>query len=522
MWYSNSPEICSLRPYLALTNRVFLPENEGIYTIAEYIESLLVSRLPNPIRLVVLYIGLALVRIDLLSRERARRTTKLAWPRIVTGIARMSKNAVDVAMVGIALGSTAIAGVGFAGPYWGFAFAVGGGIAAGTIALVSQRFGAKEFGDLGQAVRSSAIIVVVITIPITAFFSLFSVELISILSSDPEVVRFGSTYLQIVSLGIPFAALNLIGSRVFIGIDDAWTPMVLRSGGAIANIAFNAVLIFGFDLGVTGAAMGTVLSNVLVTGIFMIALVAGRLPVIGSFPVQIDPFGTYINLEIIKQLIEIGTPVVGRSLVWTVAEFPMLAIVAIFGSDVVAAFVIARRIWGLMNTPGWGFGLAASSLVGQKLGTGDEGTAEAYGHEIIRFAVAVYLVSAAVVFLFAEPIVVSFVGSPTDPSVGVAVSLVSVACIAVVLQGVSGGAAGPLDASGDTRWPFYSQAFGMFCCSIPLTYLGATTSLGLYGLYLAFIAETAVPAALNYYRFSTNKWKEVSRSYRVNSSVSDD
>ncbi|MFC6724552.1 MATE family efflux transporter, partial [Halobium palmae] len=93
-------------------------------------------------------------------------------------------------------------------------------------------------------------------------------------------------------------------------------------------------------------------------------------------------------------------------------------------------------------------------------------------------------------------------------------TLVYAACVAVVLQGVSGGAAGPLDASGDTRVPFYAQAVGMFGVSIPLTYLGAHTSLGLIGLYLAFVAETSVPAAINYYRFATGRWKRISRDYR--------
>ncbi len=479
-------------------------------------------RIPNPIRLVVLCIGRVLVRVGLVNSERARRTTELAWPRIVTGVARMSKNAVDVAMVGIALGSTAIAGVGLAGPYWGLAFAAGGGLAAGTIALVSQRFGAGELDELGQTVRTSVVIVVGLTVPISVVFFLFPTELISVLSDDAAVIDFGASYLRLVGLGVPFAALNLIGSRVFIGVDDAWTPMVVRSGGAISNLLLNAVLILGLNLGVVGAAIGTVASNVLVTATFALLLLGGRVPGGPEIPIRIDPFGPYLDANLGRQLLEIGTPVVGRNLVWTVAEFPMLAILALFGSEVVAAFVIARRIWGLMNTPGWGFGLAASSLVGQKLGSGDETAAEAYGREIIRFAVAVYLLSAGIVFVFTEPIVVAFVGSPDDPSVPVAVSLVSVACVAIVLQGVSGGAAGLLDASGDTRWTFFSQAFGMFCCSIPLTYLGATTPLGLTGLYLAFVAETALPAALNYYRFASNTWKEVSRGYRVDTSVADD
>lgn len=469
-------------------------------------------RLSNPLRVVVLYIGLALVRADLIEPEQARRTTHLAWPRILTGIARMSKNAVDIAMVGVAVGSAGIAGVGFASPFWGLAFAAGGGIAAGTIALVSQRYGAKRLGAVDRAVRSSAVIVVAITLPLIAIFWVFGGDLVALLSNDTEAVALGATYLRIVAFGIPFAALNLIGSRVFLGVDDAKTPMILRSGGAIANAVINGVMIFGLDLGVAGAAIGTVLSNALVTGIFAGGLVAGRLPGLGELPVQIDPRGSYLGD--VRELVDIGTPVVGRKLVWTIAQFPMLAIVALFGPQVVAAYVIARRIWGLMNTPGWGFGLASSSLVGQALGSGHEETAEAYGREIVRFAVAVYVVSASIVFVLADPIVATFAGGGSETMISVAVSLVSAACVAIVLKGVSESAAGTLDAGGDTEWPFYSQVLGIFGVAIPLAYLGATTSLGLYGLYLAFLAETTVPAVLNYYRFATDKWKQVSRRHR--------
>lgn len=469
---------------------------------------------PNPIRIGILAIGLALSRFGLITETRARRTTELAWPRIVTGIARMSKSAVDVAMVGVAVGSAAIAGVGIAGPFWGLAFAVGSGVAGGTIALVSQRYGADAHAELGLAVRSSAFLVVVITLPISAAFWLSAPEFISLLSSDPVVIDLGGAYLRIVALGVPFAGLNLVASRTLVGSDDAYTAMVLRAGGAGANVVLNAVLIFGLGLGVEGAALGTVLSNAGVTAAFAIGLVFGRFPGAGEFPVTIDPTGAYVDRETISDLVTIGLPVIGRNLVWTVAEIPMFAILDIFGSDVVSAFVIARRIWGLMNTPGWGFGLASSSLVGQELGVGREETAEAYGREIIRFSVAVYIVSAGLVFAFADPIVAVFVGDPTTPVVPLAADLVRVACVAVILQGVSGGAAGPLDAAGDTRWPFVSQALGMFGVSIPLVYLGATTPLGLYGLYLAFVAETAVPAALNYHRFRAGVWKRISRSYR--------
>lgn len=478
-------------------------------------------RPPNPIRLLILSIGLALARAGLIDRERAVQTTELAWPRIVTGIARMSKNAVDVALVGVAVGTSAVAGVGFAGPYWGLAFALGGGVAGGSIALVSQRYGADAHDELGLAVRSSTLLATVITIPVAAVFWLIPHTLISILSSNEAAIEYGATYLQIVGFGVPFAGLNLVGSRVLVGADDAYTAMQARAGGAIMNIALSALLIFGLDMGVAGAAAGTVLSNVAVTAVFAIGLVRGQFPGMGAFPVQIDPFGSYVDTGTLHDLVEIGVPVGARNLVWTAAEFPMLGILDIFGETTVAAFVIARRIWGIMNAPGWGFGLASSSLVGQALGKNDERTATAYGNDIIVFSVVTYMFSAVIIAIFAGDIVVLFAEDSTSGEIPIAINLVYAACVAVVFAGVSSGAAGPLDASGDTRVPFLSQFLGMFGVSIPLAYLGATTALGYWGLYLAFLAETTVPAAINYWRFRTGKWKRISQAYRPDVTADD-
>ncbi|ADD07427.1 MATE efflux family protein (plasmid) [Natrialba magadii ATCC 43099] len=480
------------------------------------------TRFPNPLRLTILYIGLALARLGLIDRERAIRTTVLAWPRIITGIARMSKSAVDVAMVGVAVGTSAVAGVGFAGPFWGLAFAIGGGVAGGTIALVSQRYGAEAYEELGLAVRSSTLLVLVISLPVLGLFWTFPEEFISLITNNEAAINHGATYLQYVALGIPFAGLNLVGSRVLVGADDSYTAMQVRAGGAVLNIILSAVFIFGLDLGVAGAAAGTVLANLAVTAGFAIGLSYGTLPGVGDFPVKIDPFGSYLDPETIRNIVKIGLPVGGRNLVWVVAEFPMLGILNIFGENTVAAFVIARRIWGIMNTPGWGFGLASSSLVGQELGQNNEQLAEAYGRDIIRFAVATYIVSAIVIALFADQIVVLFADDPTSAEIPIATDLVYAACVAVVFQGVAGAAAGPLDASGDTNVPFASQFIGMFLGSIPLAYLGATTSLGYWGLYLAFIAETTIPAAINYWRFRTDKWKSISQTYRPDAAVADD
>lgn len=476
---------------------------------------------PNPFSALLLGIGLGLSRLGLISEQRARRTSELSWPRIVTGVARMSKAAADVAMVGVVLGNAAIAGVGFAGPYWGAAFSIGGGLAGGTIALVSQRFGANAYNELGQAIRSSVALTIAATIPVAVLFYTRPVALISLLTDDPTAIQYGADYLRVLAVGVPFAGLNLIGSRSLIGADDAWTAMVLRAGGAVVNVALNAVFIFALGMGVVGAALGTVVSNVVVVGAFAVGMTRGGLPLIGAFPVTVSPLGQYWHRGTCRDVVEIGLPVVGRNSVWTVARFPLLAFVGMFGSPTVAAYIVTRRIWGIMNAPGWGFGLAASSLVGQELGKGDEETAASYGREITVFSVATYALAAVVVAVFAHQIVRLFVNDPSDPSVLLAVGMVHAAAVAIIPQGVTAAIAGALDATGDTRWPFYSRAIGMFGIGIPLVYLGATTRLGILGIYLSFFAETLVPAAINYYRFTTGKWRAISRGYRPDATTED-
>ena len=475
----------------------------------------------NPVRFVLLTVGGVLSRLGLIEHARVERATDLSWPRIVTGLARMSKSTADVAMVGIALGPQAIAGIGYASPFWGLAFALGGGIAGGTIGMVSQRFGAGADDELSRSVTASAILAAVITLPVAVLFVLVPGPLIDLIGSGEQATTYGTDYLRVVALGVPFAALNLVGSRTLVGADDAWSPMILRGGGAIVNIVLNAVLLFGLGMGVVGAAIGTVVANVLVFVAFAVGLPRGGLPGVGAFPVQIGLDGPVLDRTLLRDLVEMATPLVGTNLARTGAGFPKTAIVAMFGPNVVAAYVVAMRVRALMDTPNWGFSLASSSLVGQALGEDDERLADLWARDVLRLSAVVYVLIAAGVLAFARPISRVFVQDPTIlPLVTV---FVAVAAVSVVFSGVNGGATGPLRASGDTRWPLYSQLAGMYVVALPVAYLGTANGLGLGrpALYLAIVLEMAVPAAITYYRYQTGCWKIVSRNYRPDAAASD-
>jgi putative MATE family efflux protein len=457
-------------------------------------------------------VGRALARMGWVDAGRAARVAELAWPRVVTGLARMSKTAADVAMVGAALGPAAIAGVGYALPYWGLAFAVGGGIAGGTISLVSRSTGAGDTAGVTRAVWTSAIITGLVIAPVALVCSLFAQPLIGLIGTGGDAIAFGAEYLRIAALAMPFGALNLIGSRALVGAGDARTPMAIRAGAAVGNVGLGALFIFVFDWGVTGAALGTLLANAAGTVAFAWGLSAGRLPGLGTLPVQLDLQALEWNRETASHLTEIGTPLALTNLVQSGGQFPLLAIVGLFGPDVVAAFVVALRMRDLMNTPGWGFGLASSSLVGQALGQRRDPEAVAFARDTLRHAVAVYALVAAIVFVFAGPISGLFVSD--SALLPTTTALVRAACVAVVLWGVMNGALGPLRAGGDTRWPFYGRLLGLFAFALPAAYAGAVTPIGLAGLYGALLLENGVPAAVTYARYRAGQWRRIGRAYQ--------
>ena len=459
--------------------------------------------------------GGLLERAGIITAERFRRTFELAWPRVVTGFAIMSKQTVDLAMVGVAVGTAGTAGLAFALSYWGIVALLGLGLAGGTISLVSQNYGSDDTQRAALVVEQSVLLTVALAVPIMAAFVAVPEALIGLLGADPASLEHGSVYLTFVAPAVLFEMLNLVASRTYTGIGDTYTEMVNRTTGALLNVALSATLIFGAGLGVAGAAIGTTVS----TGVVTLALgwgMTGRsyrgLLGMEPSPVPIGARRPWVDRALLRQLLEISAPEIGRRLAQGVVVFPLLWIAASFGPVVVTALEVARRVRTLVNSFNWGLSLASSSLVGQCLGEGDEAEAGAYGSSIVRLAVVVYVALAALVVAFAEPIAGLFVSG--SEAVAQTATFVIVSAVSSVGQGIDGTATGALIGAGDTRLPFAASLLGRYAFALPVAALGLVTPLGIAGLYAALLLEMHVPGWINYGLFRTGRWKAVSRRYR--------
>jgi putative MATE family efflux protein len=464
-----------------------------------------------------------LERFGIIDAERLRPTMELAWPRIVTGFAIMSKQTADLAMVGLSVGTAGTAGLAFALAYWEIVVMVGLGLAGGTISLVSQNYGGEETDRASRIVTQSVVLAVVVAVPLVVAFSVFAESLIGLFALGPgsfdgdagaESLEYGVTYLVLVAPAVLFEMLNLIASRTYTGIGDTYTEMVVRAGGALMNIALSAVLIFGFGMGVAGAAIGTSVSTGAVTVVLAWGMLGRSYGGLGMepSPVPMTRESLRLDLGLLRQLVEVAAPETGRRLTEGIVVFPLLWIAASFGPVIVTALEVGRRVRSLINGINWGLGLAASSLVGQHLGAGEETEAGAYGAAIVRLSTVCYVGIALVVVAFAEPIASLFVGEPEE--VAQAATFVAVGAVSAIGLGIDGAAAGALLGAGDTRLPFVASLVGRYAFALPAAALGLVTPLGLGGLYLALLLEAFVPGGINYWLFRRGRWKAVSRRYR--------
>lgn len=445
-----------------------------------------------------------LARFDIIDVNRGVKAIDLAWPRSVSGLARYSIRTVDLLMVGWAVGAVGISALAFGFTIYKILKRFAVGFSSGTLSLVSQYHGNDDHEGVAFVLKQSVWLGILFSIPLALGTFVLADDLIAFLGADPEVVEKGAAYLRLMAIGFIFQFFSIICSRAFAGVGDTRTPMIVRSGSAILNIFLNGVLIFGLGpfpaLGVVGAGLATVIA-VLVAAVWFVWLILRReddlMFVFGS---------KQWDNSVVRSLLKIGFPSTGRKLVNTAARLPLLAILAMFGTGVIAAYEVGRRVLELAQTPMWGLEFAASVLVGQELGDGNFVLASDYARDITRLSLAFLTPIFVIVGLIPEHLGWLFVQDPE--TLGLVAFFLRVYAVAGIGYTLDEALTGVLTGAGDTQWPFYGTLLGLYGVMLPIAYVGGVMlEFGLIAIALSFLAEFYVPALVNMYRVQFTDWQ---------------
>lgn len=432
-------------------------------------------------------------------RIEVRALLRLAGPLIANNLALAGMNFADTVMAG-RLSARDLAAVAVGSSVWIMVFLFGLGVLMAMSPTAAQCYGGGEDRRIGaysrQALWMGGGLAAVLMLAL-----LNAGRLLTAIGIDPAIVPLTVGYIEAIAWGLPaiYAYLALRFTSEGIG----WTRPIMYIAllGLVTNVAGNYVLMYG-KLGFP--AMGAVGCG-LASAISMWAMLAAMVMYMLRTP-RYRPFAIFARFELpnppmLRELLALGLPI-GVSVVAEAGLFTAVALLmGTLGATVVAAHQIAINYAATMFMIPLGLHSATTIRVGHALGRGQHAYARFLGFTGIGVCACVMAVSAVLMLIFKDAIVGLYT---VDSEVaGIAVSLLFVAAIFQISDGLQVGAAGALRGFKDTRVPMLLNFTSYWLVGFPLAwYLGIGLGLGPQAVWIGLVAGLTVAAILLTWRFA--------------------
>ncbi len=445
-------------------------------------------------------------REELSIQEARKDVFHLAWPAVVEQLLIQLFNMIDMMMVGN-VGPAAIAAIGLTNQPIFLAMAAFMALNVGTTAVIARFIGAQEVEEANAAARQSLLIISVLGVLATALIYFFAEPIVLFMGAQEDAIGYALTYLRVISIGFIPQTIGMAVTAMLRGSGDTRTPMRYNIIANVVNVVGNVLLINGYlgfpQWGVFGAAFATTLSRTVGCILALRAISGGKSRLRVSIRDKFVP-----RPDLIKRIIKIGTPAMLEQVIMRFGMVTFTRVVSGLGTMVYAAHQIGMNIVGLSFTPGMGFGMAATSLVGRSLGRKRPDWAETYGWQTRRIGMMVAGFM-GFVFFFGGRLLASLY-TRDAAVIGMAATALQIIALVQTLQSTQFILAGALRGAGDTRWPLISTLVGVVGVRVALAMLFVKVmGLGLTGAWMAMAIDQCTRSAFIYFRYKSGRWKTV-------------
>ncbi len=302
--------------------------------------------------------------IDMTKGPITKELIVFTLPFIASNLLQVFYSSVDAFWLGRFIGKEAVAAVTVSFPiiFLLSAFFIGFGLAANI--MISQYVGGKEYHKLKETAYTSLVFCLIGGILIGVLGFLTGEKLLALMQTDESILPLAGNYLRIYISGVVFVfGYNLIAA-FFRGMGDANTPMRLIILGTVANIILDPILIFYFDLGVSGAAFATILAQMIAFCYALYLLYKGDHLLSGSYR------GYRFQTEIAKTILKLGIPSSFQQIAVSLTMIFMMSMVNLMGPNVTAAYGIGIMVESYVSIHIMSFNASISTFVGQNIGAG--------------------------------------------------------------------------------------------------------------------------------------------------------
>ena len=298
----------------------------------------------------------------------------LLIPIVVEQLLNSFMGMVDTMMVSN-LGSQAISGVSLVDSVNNLIVQLFSAMATGAAIICSHYIGMRNKDGANKAARQVVLTVMVISLAITILGLIFRRPLLSLIFGqvEPAVMDNAVDYFLFTALSYPFLALFSAGSALFRSCGNSRYPMVVSVISNVFNVAGNALLMFVFKMGVSGAAISTLISRVFCMVVIFIALSKPKLDIVVNNYAAIRP-----DFGLIKSILAIGVPSGIENSMFQFGKLAIQSTVSTLGTAAIAAQAMTNILENVNGIFGIGVGMCLMTVVGQTLGAGRKEEAKYY------------------------------------------------------------------------------------------------------------------------------------------------
>ena len=317
----------------------------------------------------------------------------LALPVTVSSLLQRTEGIVAVFLVG-GLGATSIAAVGLGQLLAFMATTLVSGLSVGANVLVAQLWGARRTKDVGEAATHLLGLAAIVSCTLVALGWSLNRVIMELLGAENDVITLALPYSNLIFLVIPCAIFLQVLSSIMQGTGDTRTPMYALMAVNLLYLALAYPLIYGLwgfpALGITGAAVATGLAE----GI-------GVAYLLWACRTLFRP-SLHVRRDLLRSTWQIGASVSGERMFQQAGILLYTKIVLVYGTVTYAAHQVGLSIESLSFLPGYGFAIAAATMVGQSIGAGKYVRAKLENWEANRLA-SITMAAMGVLF-FSSPI----------------------------------------------------------------------------------------------------------------------
>jgi putative MATE family efflux protein len=271
----------------------------------------------------------------------------------------------------------------------------------------------------------------------------------------------------------------------------------------ILNVVFNAILIYGLNMGVKGAGIATLISRA-VAGVLMIFFITKL-----NTQIRIKKlFKVSFNWYFLKKIFAISIPNAIENSVFQFGKIAVQSLVASLGVASIAANVVVGNLCTFANLPGVAISLASTTIIGQCLGAGEKKQARHYSKILLSISVLAISIFALILIIFRNPIISLYNLTPTSSSLASSVSFI-VLIMTSLLWTFAFSTPNLLRAAGDVKFTLVCSIISLFLFRITGAYVFTKIfDFGLMGIWLAMIVDWICRSACYLFRIKGNVWLE--------------